>query len=85
MITGPAENGVLETFGRARPLTFDTASVEITHEALLRAWPRLADWISATVGQLNSIPMQPAQRQRTAQTVHIATAPTALDHIGAAE
>jgi WD domain, G-beta repeat len=28
---------VLEVFGRARLLTFDTASVEITHEALLRA------------------------------------------------
>lgn len=38
---------VLETFGRARLLTFDTATVEITHEAVLRAWPRLAEWISA--------------------------------------
>jgi transcriptional regulator with XRE-family HTH domain len=38
---------VLETFGRARMLTFDTATVEITHEAVLRAWPRLAKWISA--------------------------------------
>lgn len=28
-------------------LTFDTATVEITHEAVLRAWPRLAEWISA--------------------------------------
>jgi WD40 repeat protein/transcriptional regulator with XRE-family HTH domain len=36
---------VLEVFGRARLLTFDTASVEITHEALLRAWPRLRQWI----------------------------------------
>ncbi|MGH3846453.1 MAG: helix-turn-helix domain-containing protein, partial [Pseudonocardiaceae bacterium] len=36
---------VLEVFGRARLLTFDTTSVEITHEALLRAWPRLHHWI----------------------------------------
>jgi WD40 repeat protein/transcriptional regulator with XRE-family HTH domain len=48
-LRAPAEvtEKVLETFGRARLLTFDTASVEITHEALLRAWPRLTDWISA--------------------------------------
>ncbi|MGH3722089.1 MAG: helix-turn-helix domain-containing protein [Pseudonocardiaceae bacterium] len=36
---------VVEVFGRARLLTFDTTSVEITHEALLRAWPRLRRWI----------------------------------------
>jgi WD40 repeat protein/transcriptional regulator with XRE-family HTH domain len=36
---------VLELFGRARLLTFDITSVEITHEALLRAWPRLRQWI----------------------------------------
>ncbi len=46
-----ATEKVLETFGRARLLTFDTDSdvdsVEITHDALLRAWPRLASWISA--------------------------------------
>ncbi|MGH3901605.1 MAG: helix-turn-helix domain-containing protein [Pseudonocardiaceae bacterium] len=48
-LPGPAETTekVLETFGRARLLTFDTVNVEITHEALLWAWPRLAEWISA--------------------------------------
>jgi uncharacterized delta-60 repeat protein len=40
-----AVEAVLEAFGRARLLTFDTTSVEITHEALLRAWPRLRQWI----------------------------------------
>ncbi|WP_405536805.1 helix-turn-helix domain-containing protein [Streptomyces sp. NBC_00075] len=40
---GPA----LEAFTRARLLTVDSARVEITHEALLRAWPRLAGWIDA--------------------------------------
>jgi transcriptional regulator with XRE-family HTH domain len=43
--SAPAIDMVLEAFGRARLLTFDTASVEITHEALLRAWPRLQQWI----------------------------------------
>jgi transcriptional regulator with XRE-family HTH domain len=38
-------DAVLRAFGQARLLTFDTASVEITHEALLRAWPRLRQWI----------------------------------------
>jgi WD40 repeat protein/transcriptional regulator with XRE-family HTH domain len=46
-----ATEKVLETFGRARLLTFtansDVDSVEITHDALLRAWPRLVGWISA--------------------------------------
>ncbi len=36
---------VLEVFGRARLHTFDTASVEITHDALIRSWPRLRQWI----------------------------------------
>ncbi|MBV9143916.1 MAG: helix-turn-helix domain-containing protein [Pseudonocardiales bacterium] len=40
-----AVEAVLEVFGRARLLTLDTTSVEITHEALLRAWPRLRHWI----------------------------------------
>jgi DNA-binding SARP family transcriptional activator/ABC-type glycerol-3-phosphate transport system substrate-binding protein len=42
---------VLERFGRARLLSFDRdalsgmATVEVAHEALLRAWPRLRSWI----------------------------------------
>ncbi len=44
---------VLEVFGRARLLTFDTTSVEITHETLLRTWPRLRQWIDTDrVGNL---------------------------------
>jgi WD40 repeat protein/transcriptional regulator with XRE-family HTH domain len=47
VLPGPAEmtERVLETFGRARLLTFDSTTVEITHEALLRSWPRLRQWI----------------------------------------
>ncbi|MBV9012332.1 MAG: hypothetical protein JO272_09830 [Pseudonocardiales bacterium] len=43
--SAPAVEAALEAFGGARLLTFDTTSVEITHEALLRAWPRLRHWI----------------------------------------
>ncbi|MFD5159246.1 helix-turn-helix domain-containing protein [Streptomyces hawaiiensis] len=36
---------VLSAFADARLLTMNADSVEITHEALLSAWPRLRDWI----------------------------------------
>ncbi|MGH3863408.1 WD40 repeat domain-containing protein, partial [Actinokineospora sp.] len=38
---------VVSAFVRARLLTADTGGVEITHEAMLTAWPRLRDWIEA--------------------------------------
>jgi WD40 repeat protein len=37
---------VLNAFTAARLLTSGGQAVEITHEALLRRWPRLRDWIS---------------------------------------
>ncbi|MGH3847115.1 MAG: protein kinase domain-containing protein, partial [Pseudonocardiaceae bacterium] len=44
-----AVDTVLQILGQARLLSFDTdrdvGSVEITHEALLNAWPRLRQWI----------------------------------------
>ncbi|MEU1177502.1 helix-turn-helix domain-containing protein [Streptomyces sp. NPDC005820] len=40
-------DAALEAFTRARLFTVDGDRVEITHEALLRAWPRLAGWIDA--------------------------------------
>ncbi|MFJ3831856.1 helix-turn-helix domain-containing protein [Streptomyces sp. NPDC090046] len=43
---GPAA-AALDTFVRARLITLDSDSVEITHEALLHAWPRLRGWIRA--------------------------------------
>lgn len=42
---------VVDTFGRERLLTFDIdpttrgATVEVAHEALLREWPTLRDWV----------------------------------------
>ncbi|MFI5804722.1 helix-turn-helix domain-containing protein [Streptomyces sp. NPDC051561] len=42
-----AATAALDAFVRARLLTVDRDAVEITHEALLRAWPRLREWIDA--------------------------------------
>lgn len=43
---GPA-SAALDAFVRARLITMDRDTVEITHEALLHAWPRLRGWIRA--------------------------------------
>jgi hypothetical protein len=44
---------VLDAFTRGRLLTQEQDTVEITHEALLRAWPRLRQWIDTDrVGNL---------------------------------
>jgi WD40 repeat protein/energy-coupling factor transporter ATP-binding protein EcfA2 len=40
-----AADEALEVLTRARLVTLDADSVEITHEALLQAWPRLRSWI----------------------------------------
>ncbi|AEA23189.1 WD40 repeat-containing protein [Pseudonocardia dioxanivorans CB1190] len=37
--------GVVARFAEARLLTLDAEAVEIAHEVLLRAWPRLAGWL----------------------------------------
>ncbi|MDT7785133.1 MAG: hypothetical protein QOF58_3552 [Pseudonocardiales bacterium] len=37
---------VLEKLAAARLITIDDSSVELTHEALIRSWPRLRDWLS---------------------------------------
>ncbi|MGH3807865.1 MAG: caspase, EACC1-associated type [Pseudonocardiaceae bacterium] len=42
-----AASVVFDAFTRARLITADEDAVEITHEALLRAWPRLRGWIDA--------------------------------------
>ncbi|WP_338900201.1 WD40 repeat domain-containing protein [Streptomyces sp. TG1A-60] len=46
---GDAEgaDAALDAFVRARLITMDSDTVQITHEALLHAWPRLRDWIHA--------------------------------------
>ncbi|MGI9624345.1 MAG: protein kinase domain-containing protein, partial [Acidimicrobiales bacterium] len=47
----PSTNAVVDTYGRARLLSFDRDSatreptVEVAHEALIREWPRLREWL----------------------------------------
>ena len=42
---GGAAEGALEVLAKERLITLDAGCVEISHEALLRAWPRLRRWI----------------------------------------
>ncbi|WP_405828133.1 hypothetical protein [Streptomyces sp. NBC_01176] len=42
----PDSQAVLDALAQARLVTLDTDTVEITHEALLQAWPRLAGWLN---------------------------------------
>ncbi|MFJ3104454.1 WD40 repeat domain-containing protein [Streptomyces sp. NPDC086835] len=45
---GPADTRVvLERLVRARLITFDDGTVDLAHEALITAWPRLRAWIDA--------------------------------------
>ena len=41
----PIALAVLDRFTTARLLTVDAGTVEVSHEALLTAWPRLAGWL----------------------------------------
>ncbi|WP_207945112.1 WD40 repeat domain-containing protein [Actinomadura rubrisoli] len=43
----PDTAAVVELLARARLLTVDRDTVEITHEALIRCWPRLSEWLNA--------------------------------------
>ncbi|MCP3803502.1 helix-turn-helix domain-containing protein [Allokutzneria sp. A3M-2-11 16] len=42
----PDTAAVLDRLARARLLTLHEDSVEITHEALIRCWPRLREWLA---------------------------------------
>jgi DNA-binding SARP family transcriptional activator/WD40 repeat protein len=44
------DTAVLETLAEARLVTISDGSVEVAHEALLRDWPRLRDWLEADAG-----------------------------------
>ena len=43
---GPAAAAVLGQLAEARLLTLDRDGVDIAHEALIRCWPRLHDWLA---------------------------------------
>ncbi|MFF0430062.1 helix-turn-helix domain-containing protein [Streptomyces sp. NPDC004520] len=42
---GPQAADVLDHLGRSRLVTLDQDRVDLTHEALITGWPRLAEWI----------------------------------------
>lgn len=46
---------VMEAFVEQRLLTVEQNTVSISHEALLRAWPRLADWIEEYRDSLSAL------------------------------
>jgi DNA-binding SARP family transcriptional activator/WD40 repeat protein len=58
---GASTASVIDRFGQARLLAFDRdpvtrePTVEIAHEALLRAWPRLRDWLQEDREVLRSV------------------------------
>ncbi|MBL1082377.1 hypothetical protein JK359_10345 [Streptomyces actinomycinicus] len=43
---GPDTAFVLEALARQRLVTLDEQSIEITHEAIIRCWPRLRGWLT---------------------------------------
>ncbi|NRB17484.1 MAG: protein kinase [Rhodobacteraceae bacterium] len=48
----PVMERVVKRLTEARLLTIDDETVQITHEALLRSWPRLSRWIERSRGDL---------------------------------
>ncbi|MFT3660911.1 MAG: hypothetical protein QM809_05805 [Gordonia sp. (in: high G+C Gram-positive bacteria)] len=46
-LSGDAAHRVVESFAEARLFTLTDSQVQVTHEALLSAWPRLTGWIDA--------------------------------------
>ncbi|MGW6984079.1 nSTAND1 domain-containing NTPase [Streptomyces sp. NPDC054932] len=49
---GPDTVHVLESLARQRLVTLDEGCVEITHEAIIRCWPRLRGWLTEDRDQL---------------------------------
>jgi WD40 repeat protein/DNA-binding SARP family transcriptional activator len=47
--TDPTHEALVELFVGARLITSDDGVVQLAHEALARAWPRLADWLDEDV------------------------------------
>ncbi len=45
VVTHPAQDEIVDRLVRARLVTSDDGFVEIAHEALARAWPRLRGWL----------------------------------------
>ncbi|MGW6198138.1 nSTAND1 domain-containing NTPase [Kribbella sp. NPDC055110] len=45
VVTGAADDAMIDLLVEARLVTSDTEVVELAHEALARAWPRLQQWL----------------------------------------
>lgn len=46
IVTGRSDEQVVERLVAARLVTSDEGSLQVAHEALARAWPRLQDWLA---------------------------------------
>jgi WD40 repeat protein len=46
LVTGEDDRRALEAFTSARLITQDRDTVRLSHEALLRVWPRLVEWLA---------------------------------------
>lgn len=51
---GPGDEHVLATFVEHRLITVSTYQAQITHDAILTAWPRLRSWIEAGMDDLRA-------------------------------
>jgi DNA-binding SARP family transcriptional activator/WD40 repeat protein len=49
VIVEPAQEGLVDDLVAARLLTSEEGAIEIAHESLARAWPRLRDWLADDV------------------------------------
>ena len=49
VIVEPAQERLVDDLVAARLLTSEEGAIEITHESLARAWPRLRDWLADDV------------------------------------
>jgi WD40 repeat protein/DNA-binding SARP family transcriptional activator len=49
LATDAAHEGVIEQLVAARLVTSDDGTIELAHESLARAWPRLRDWLDEDV------------------------------------
>jgi WD40 repeat protein/transcriptional regulator with XRE-family HTH domain len=64
---------VLERFVRLRLVSVDIATAEITHEALLAAWPRLRAWLDAEAAETAQLKAQRRHARRLARLAAVLT------------
>jgi serine/threonine protein kinase/WD40 repeat protein/DNA-binding winged helix-turn-helix (wHTH) protein len=91
-VDAEAMDSVLDAYGRHRLLTFDRdpatrePTVEVAHEALLRSWPRLREWIASArddVGTLRRIEDAAAEWERSGRDASFLLRGSRLDQFDA--